>query len=248
MDRDIAILGSGSATLGSGSATWGQTPPGGVRPHLRLRAPGARSPTRLSFRTAVLEGPTRPARSRPSHRDAGPRQLALRPQRQLSVADRAGEADALVDQLLADPPAADGRIDEQEAQLRDAIRPCRRRRPSRPGRRPGRRSRRAHATDRGAARTPRRSARRAPRSPYEAVLAGVERAVALHDPAVLARKRRAQHERRAFAPVGEQLLDRGHGCEHTCLGLERQALEQRRGLLRRAPVELRVRVMPGRCE
>ena len=48
-------------------------------------------------------------------------ELALRPERQLAVADGAGEADALLDELRADAAAARGGLDDQQAQLRDAV-------------------------------------------------------------------------------------------------------------------------------
>ena len=52
---------------------------------------------------------------------AGGLELALRPERQLAVADGAGEADALLDQLRADLQAARRGVDDQEAQLCDAV-------------------------------------------------------------------------------------------------------------------------------
>src|SRR3954469_11176371 len=52
---------------------------------------------------------------------AGRCELALRPEGQLAVAEGAGEADALVDELLADLAASGGGIDDQEAELGDAF-------------------------------------------------------------------------------------------------------------------------------
>src|SRR6185295_19114385 len=46
----------------------------------------------------------------------------VRPQRDAIVAGLAGETDALGDQATADPQAARPRLDEEEAQLRDAVR------------------------------------------------------------------------------------------------------------------------------
>ena len=157
-------------------------------------------------------------------------ELPLRPERQLAVADRAGEADALLDQLRADLPAARRGVDDQQAQLRDAVA-------------------RVDAEDRAdglAVAARRSSSARAPgrecceigghdlrderlEAGVEAVLAGVQRTVALDDPAVLARERALGS--RAIAPervVAEQLLDRRHGGEQAPLGIRGQALEQRR--------------------
>ena len=248
LDRDIAI---GVRLRHPGD----QSPPARGRDpawpgrSLRLRAPGARSPRRSSCRTARSAPPPRPARSRPPRRDAGPLTAGS-----ASIASARGSRPRGRSGCTRRPgacrPAGRGRPDRRAGGAASRRRrPCRRRRPSRPGRRPGRRSRRARATDRGAARTPRRSARRAPRSPCRSRTRARTARRGAGQPSRTRPEAAARSTSAAPSPSsGEQLLDRRHGCEHTCLGLERQALEKRRGLLRRAPVELRVGVMPGGCE
>ena len=90
-------------------------------------------------------------------------QLGLRPERQLLVAGAPREADALVDEALAEAEPARARLDEEQSQLRDRLRLADDEAPSRRSRRRVRRSSSARPTDRSGRGSRRRCARRAPR-------------------------------------------------------------------------------------
>ena len=87
----------------------------------QLRARGARSPRRSSAELQLRRLGLDELEARAGVDAAGGLELALRPEGQLAVAGGAGEADAFVDELLADAAAAGGGVDDQEAELRDAV-------------------------------------------------------------------------------------------------------------------------------
>src|SRR5260221_8577037 len=166
-------------------------------------------------------------------------QHAVRPEAQPLVAGRAAEGDALGDELLSDPEPPGFRLDQQETQLRD-----RRRLPDG-----------EHATDvlTVPLRDPAPLARgvemldELPDDPGDEalellvppVLLGVEGAVALHDPAVVARSRRAQDVRAACRclRLAQEALHRPHGPHETLLVGNGQARELRADVVARPTVE-----------